>query len=306
MQRRSCPLQTVAVSDRHPDCAAPLYTKILQVRVCSPARHTSINSSYLDALHVCHRLSISTCLAAFRAVTPATRPPAPDPPPYQLLVLQVEYPSVYNPSVGWSSVPHDALFDSEDFLSFRDGNGVAVAVLANTFDLLQAGYFDALLAMLDETSWQRIEAVLFCIDCAVELVVGELADLGDGAPTPSLADAVQRVHGVMQWLLPRLVPAAMPEPLMTSSLRLFGTCAPVLRWVLRAGRGMASAYLGQIVGMLGAALCSPQEDVASGAAICIGQVCVECADELVHYVGVVTPLCDAFEVGRSAGVRCGS
>jgi hypothetical protein len=74
------------------------------------------------------------------------------------------------------------------------------------------------LALIDETNWQRIEAVLFALECASGAVHDELRD---PAPSPATVAAVGRLQGTMQWLLPRLVPSAMPLPLMTMALKLY-------------------------------------------------------------------------------------
>ena len=181
----------------------------------------------------------------------------------QTIVLQAQYPAAYNPSRGWSALPLLPFVDSDDFegygvdkrgslcaralvpsifplqtclccmlvhvfVRYRDGHGLASTCLCAAYDVLQGSYFEVLLAMLDESSWQRIEAVLYCIEWAATEVASELSQASGGL-SAAFGDTVQRVHSVMQWLLPRLSPAAMPAPLMTSALRLFGTCGPILR-----------------------------------------------------------------------------
>ncbi len=55
------------------------------------------------------------------------------------MVVQVQYPPEYNPNVGWSSVPHTGLFDSEDFTSFRGDSGVPIALLEAFYNVMQVG-----------------------------------------------------------------------------------------------------------------------------------------------------------------------
>lgn len=60
----------------------------------------------------------------------------------QILVLQVQYPASYNPSVGWTSVPASPLFDSEDFEAFRGDDAVPASLFMACYGVLQTAYFD--------------------------------------------------------------------------------------------------------------------------------------------------------------------
>ncbi len=82
----------------------------------------------------------------------------------------------------------------------------------------------------------------------------------------------------------------------TSPFVRYGSYASVLRAFLRSGGPGCSDYLAQLVTMLCSALCCPSEEVASGAAECVGAIATECDAQLAAYPAIVKGLCDAYEV----------
>ncbi len=88
----------------------------------------------------------------------------------------------------------------------------------------------------------------------------------------------------------------MPAPLMTSSLALIGTCAPVLKLVLAGTRGACGDYVTQLTTVLGQSLCVEDDEVASEAAVCIEKIGVTCGEEMSEYPTWISAMCAAFEV----------
>ena len=99
----------------------------------------------------------------------------------------------------------------------------------------------------------------------------------------------------------RLISRALCECFMDVSFRLWRVaCGSFVSSVLSAGTGLAGDYVGSIVAVLAQSIVVPDEDVACGAAICVGQLTHDCSVELVPYYATVMPLCDAFEVSAAA------